>query len=62
MLDCEPPPADHVLLSAPNCIITSHIGSRTHESVHRQATRATHNLINFLKGDSDFIQANSFRG
>jgi D-3-phosphoglycerate dehydrogenase len=60
VLDSEPPPADHVLLRAPNCIITSHIGSRTHESVHRQATRATNNLLNFLKGDSDYIQANKF--
>lgn len=60
VLDSEPPPADHVLLSAPNCIVTSHIGSRTFESVERQAMRATHNLINFLKGDSDFIQANKF--
>ena len=60
VLDSEPPAADHVLLSAPNCIITSHIGSRTFESVERQAMRATHNLINFLNGDSDFIQANKF--
>lgn len=62
VLDSEPPPADHPLLRAPNCIITSHIASRTYESVERQATRATHNLINFLRGDSDFIQANSFGG
>lgn len=60
VLDAEPPSADHVLLKAPNCIITSHIGSRTYESVERQAMRATHNLINFLNGDSDFIQANKF--
>ncbi|MCH7226949.1 phosphoglycerate dehydrogenase [Haloferula sp. A504] len=60
VLDSEPPPADHPLLKAPNCLITSHIGSRTHESVGRQATRATNNLINFLRGDADFIQANSF--
>lgn len=62
VLDCEPPPADHPLLRAPNCLITSHIGSRTHESVGRQATRATNNLINYLRGDADFIQANSFDG
>ncbi|MFT5467278.1 MAG: D-3-phosphoglycerate dehydrogenase [Verrucomicrobiales bacterium] len=60
VLDTEPPAADHVLLKAPNCIVTSHIASRTYESVERQAMRATHNLINFLKGDSDFIQANKF--
>lgn len=60
VLDEEPPPADHKLFSSPNCIITSHIASRTYESVERQALRATHNLINYLNGDSDFIQANPF--
>ncbi len=60
VLDEEPPPADHPLLHAPNSVITSHIGSRTYESVVRQASRATLNLINFLKGDPDFIQANKF--
>lgn len=60
VLDEEPPAADHKLFSAPNCIITSHIASRTYESVERQALRATHNLINFLNGESDFIQANKF--
>lgn len=60
VLDEEPPAADHKLFSAPNCIITSHIASRTYESVERQALRATHNLINYLNGESDFIQANKF--
>ncbi len=60
VLDVEPPPPDHSLLSAPNCVITSHIGSRTFESVERQAMRATHNLINFLNGDPDYVQANAF--
>jgi D-3-phosphoglycerate dehydrogenase len=50
----------HPLFTAPNCVITSHIASRTYESVERQAMRATHNLINYLKGDPDFIQANKF--
>lgn len=58
VLDHEPPPPDHPLLRAPNCVITSHIGSRTYESVERQAMRATRNLVNFLAGDPDFIQAN----
>ena len=60
VLDEEPPAPDNVLLSAPNCIVTSHIGSRTYESVERQAMRATNNLLNFLAGDSDYIQANKF--
>tara|TARA_R110002096_G_scaffold229871_1_gene419494 strand:+ start:158 stop:1009 length:852 start_codon:yes stop_codon:yes gene_type:complete len=60
VLDEEPPRSDHPLFTAPNCIITSHIASRTYESVERQAMRATHNLINFLNGDSDYIQANQF--
>jgi len=60
VLDEEPPAANHPLFTAPNCIITSHIASRTYESVERQALRATHNMINYLNGDSDFIQANKF--
>lgn len=60
VLDSEPPASDHPLLTAPNCIVTSHIASRTYESVERQAMKATNNLINFLKGDPDFIQANKW--
>jgi D-3-phosphoglycerate dehydrogenase len=60
VLDEEPPRAGHPLFTAPNCVITSHIASRTYESVERQAMRATNNLINYLKGDPDFIQANRF--
>ena len=58
VLDVEPPPADHVLFSTPNTIITSHVGSRTHESVLRQATMATQNLINFVNGEPPLAQAN----
>ena len=58
VLDAEPPEPGHPLLTAKNCIVTSHIASRTHESVIRQALRATNNLINYLNGDSDYIQAN----
>ncbi len=60
VLDEEPPAAGHPLFDAPNCVVTSHIASRTYESVERQALRATHNLINFLEGDPDYIQANRF--
>jgi hypothetical protein len=56
----EPPPADHPLLRHPRALITPHIGSRTYESVPRQAMRATLNLVNFLSGAPDVIQANKF--
>lgn len=60
VLDEEPPPADHPLLKHPKALITPHIGSRTYESVPRQAMRATLNLVNYLSGNPDFIQANKF--
>ncbi len=58
VLDQEPPSADHPLLTAPNCLITPHIGSRTFESVERQAMMATENLINCLKGQPPLAQVN----
>ncbi|MDG1671837.1 MAG: phosphoglycerate dehydrogenase, partial [Akkermansiaceae bacterium] len=55
VLDAEPPAPGHILIGAPNCIITSHIGSRTHESVQRQANRCLHNAINFFAGEDDVL-------
>ncbi len=60
VLDQEPPPADHPLLGLPNVIITPHIGSRTHESVQRQASCAVENLTRFLAGKPVIAQANEF--
>ncbi|MDB6137364.1 MAG: hydroxyacid dehydrogenase [Verrucomicrobiaceae bacterium] len=60
VLDEEPPPADHPLLNHPKALITPHIGSRTYESVPRQALRSTLNLVNYLAGKPDVIQANKF--
>ena len=62
VLDIEPPPADHPLFSTPNTIITSHIGSRTYESVQRQATMATQNLIHFTLSQPPLAQANILPG
>lgn len=58
VLDQEPPAADHPLLGATNCIITPHVGSRTFESVQRQAGMATQNLVNLLKGEKALAQVN----
>jgi L-2-hydroxycarboxylate dehydrogenase (NAD+) len=58
VLDVEPPPSDHVLFSTPNTLITSHIGSRTFQSVVRQATMATENAILFSQGQPPLAQAN----
>jgi len=60
VLDEEPPPANHPLLGLPNVVITPHIGSRTHESVQRQATCAVENLTRFLSGRTPIAQANLF--
>lgn len=58
VLDVEPPPADHPLLHARNCLITPHVGSRTHESVQRQAMMATQNLLHLLRGEKPLAQVN----
>ena len=58
VLDVEPPPPDHPMLNAPNTVITPHIGSRTFESVERQATMAARNLVLALRGETPLAQAN----
>jgi D-3-phosphoglycerate dehydrogenase len=58
VLDEEPPPADHPLTHLPNCLVTPHIGSRTRESVQRQAVAAVTNLINAMRGEPPLAQVN----
>lgn len=58
VLDEEPPPVDHPLLRCRGALITPHIGSRTFESVVRQATMAARNMINVLEGRPALAQAN----
>lgn len=60
VLDHEPPKPGHPFNEIDNILITPHVGSRTFESVERQAMRATLNIVNFLNGEKDFIQANKF--
>jgi D-3-phosphoglycerate dehydrogenase len=59
VLDEEPPRPDHPLLTAKNSIITPHIGSRTYESVQRQAMMATQNLLHLLRGEKPLAQVNA---
>lgn len=56
----EPMQTPHPFQDIDNIVVTPHIGSRTLESVQRQAMRATDNLVNFLTGKEDYIQANKF--
>jgi D-3-phosphoglycerate dehydrogenase len=58
VLDHEPPSADHPLLRLPNVIVTPHVGSRTYESVVRQANTAVQNLILALNGEKPIAQIN----
>ena len=60
VLEHEPPEKGHPFNEIDNIIITPHVGSRTFESVERQAMRATLNIVNYLNGEKDYIQANQF--
>eukprot|EP00937_MAST-01D_sp_MAST-1D-sp2_P001622 g1622.t1 len=54
----EPMVQPHPYDSVDNIVLTPHVGSRTNESVERQACRATTNIVQFLAGGDDYIQAN----
>src|SRR5579871_2375088 len=58
VLDQEPPPKDHPLFACQNAVITPHIGSRTYESVARQAKMAAENLLAVLDGRKPLAQGN----
>jgi glycerate dehydrogenase len=50
VLAVEPPPADHPLLSAPNCLVTPHIAWATRASRERLLQTAIDNVAAFLAG------------
>jgi D-3-phosphoglycerate dehydrogenase len=58
VMEQEPPAADDPMLHHPKVIVTAHVGSRTYESVPRQALKALHNLVNFLNGTGPVFCAN----
>jgi D-3-phosphoglycerate dehydrogenase len=58
VLDEEPPRPGHPLTNLPNCVVTPHVGSRTHESVQRQAMAAVTNLLRAMRGEPPLAQVN----
>jgi D-3-phosphoglycerate dehydrogenase len=60
VLETEPMKVPHVFQGVDNIIITPHVGSRTNESVVRQGLRAANNVVNYLTGRTDYVQANRF--
>jgi D-3-phosphoglycerate dehydrogenase len=59
VVEPEPIAMDNPLRTAPHCVLTPHIGSRTYESVERQAMMAVENLLRGLKGEPLLAQANA---
>lgn len=59
VLEHEPIQTPHPFQNIDNIIITPHVGSRTFESVERQAVMATENLLRLLAGERPLAQANS---
>jgi D-3-phosphoglycerate dehydrogenase / 2-oxoglutarate reductase len=58
VMEQEPPAADDPMLHHPKVLVTAHVGSRTYESVPRQAMKALNNLVNFLNGSGPVFCAN----
>lgn len=58
VMEVEPPDPADPLLAHERVLVTSHIGSRTYESVPRQAMKATNNLIHALTGSGEVECAN----
>ena len=58
VMEQEPPAPDDPLLVHPKVLVTAHIGSRTFESVPRQAKKSLDNLLNFLSGNGPIACAN----
>ena len=48
VFEVEPPPADHPLRTAPNCVVTPHLGASTFEAQESVAVEAAQLIIDFL--------------
>ena len=45
----EPIPPDHILLNAPNCVLTPHMGAHTRKSIRFIGIETARNILNNLK-------------
>jgi D-3-phosphoglycerate dehydrogenase len=59
VVEPEPVVPTNPLLTASNVVLTPHVGSRTYESVERQAVIAVENLLRVLQGQPPHAQANT---
>jgi D-3-phosphoglycerate dehydrogenase len=59
VVEPEPVAPTNPLLTAPNVVLTPHVGSRTYESVERQAVMAVENMLRVLQGQTPHAQANT---
>ena len=50
--DPEPLPANHRLLTLPNCLVVPHIGSASHSTRNRMANMVAENLLAALRGET----------
>src|SRR5205085_11447895 len=57
VFDPEPPPPDHPLRSAPNCILSPHVASRTRESITAM-NDVVEDVIRVLRGEPPLYPAN----
>ncbi|MGM0505597.1 MAG: D-2-hydroxyacid dehydrogenase [Bacteroidota bacterium] len=55
VLSSEPPPTDHPLLGAPNCVMTPHFAWATVESRQRLMKIVVQNLDAFLRGEPENV-------
>ncbi len=55
VLSSEPPPTDHPLLGAPNCVMTPHFAWATVESRRRLMKIVVKNLDAFLGGEPENV-------
>ena len=59
VVELEPVVPTNPLLTAPNVVLTPHVGSRTYQSVERQAVMAVENMLRVLHGQPPHAQANA---